>query len=75
MPLLEEHELSPLSIIAADKLALEVLHLVRAGKVGDRSPVADALLEFATTHFGSGEPMQKLAKRVEQYNNKTPRSG
>lgn len=53
------------SIRAADILALEVLRLTKQNRIDSRSPVADALLDYAQSRFGCSDTYTKLQEHVE----------
>ena len=55
-----DEPVSPFALRGADRLASEVNALVRSGKLGARTPAADALLDYCTTRFGQDDPIGAL---------------
>jgi len=60
-------EISPFTIIAADRLAMAVNKLVKQGIIDARSEAADRLLDYASQRFGDNNPIGNLEKKIAEY--------
>lgn len=47
---------------AADRLALEVVKLTDSGRLGTRTPAADALLDYAQARHGQDDAISKVRR-------------
>lgn len=59
-----QEPVSPFAIVAADGLAAAVNQLIKRGILNARSPVGDALLDYASIRFGDRNPIGDLENHV-----------